>query len=137
MDNIIIYTDGAAKGNPGPAGVGIVMTYKNHRKEIYKYLGRITNNMAELLAIKYALDTIHNRQIPIIIYSDSKYAIGCLQNLSWRPKKNVDIINGIKENLKSFKSVKFEHVPGHAGIPENERADYLANYAIKTKQSSE
>lgn len=137
MNCIHIYTDGASKGNPGHAGIGIVMIYNHHRKEFYKYLGMTTNNIAELTAIKYALDQINNKTIPTIVYSDSQYAIGCLQNSKWNPKKNKVLIENIKQQIKLFKSIQFKYVKAHSGIKENERADWLANKAIETKGTSE
>ena len=78
QDAISIYTDGACSGNPGPAGIGVVMYYKGHRKEISRYIGLATNNIAELEAIKTGLEAVRNRSLPVLLYTDSSYSLGLL-----------------------------------------------------------
>lgn len=132
-DTIRIYTDGASSGNPGPSGAGAVLLYGEHRKELSKYLGDTTNNVAELTAIQIALTHLKTTTKPVVIYTDSSYALGVLTK-GWKAKKNRSLIEKIKKQMNSFETLSFIKVAGHAGIPENERADQLAVGAI-TKAS--
>ncbi len=129
-DAINIYTDGASSGNPGPSGIGVVMRFSNHEKEISRYIGITTNNMAELEAIRSGLLAVKNSNLPVRVFTDSRYAYGVLTQ-GWKAKKNQDIIESIKKILSKFNDLKFIKVKGHAGIEGNERADFLATSAIK------
>ena len=129
-DAINIYTDGASSGNPGPSGIGVVMRFSNHEKEISRYIGITTNNMAELEAIRSGLMAVKNSNLPVRVFTDSRYAYGVLTQ-GWKAKKNQDIIESIKKILSKFNDLKFIKVKGHAGIEGNERADFLATSAIK------
>lgn len=129
-DAIIIYTDGASAGNPGPSGIGVVLRYGKHEKEISKYIGITTNNMAELEAIRSGLMAVKNSNLPVRIFTDSRYAHGVLTQ-GWKAKKNQEIIESIKKMISKFNDLKFIKVKGHAGIEGNERADFLATSAIK------
>jgi len=129
-DSICIYTDGASSGNPGPSGIGIVLRFGTREKEISKYIGIATNNIAELEAIRTGLLAIKNTELPVRIFTDSRYAYGVL-TLGWKARKNQDIIKSIKNTLLKFNDLKFIKVKGHAGHEENERADFLATSAIK------
>lgn len=125
---IVAYTDGACSGNPGPAGLGVVVLAGAERIERFEYLGRATNNVAELTAIERALEEIGDREA--IVYTDSQYSIGVLQK-GWKAKANKELIAGIKEALANCPKVRLAYVPGHAGIDLNERADELARRAIE------
>lgn len=127
---IAIFTDGACSGNPGPAGIGIVMRYKGHEKEISRHIGQATNNIAELEAIRTALAEVKNRSLPVILYTDSSYALGILTK-GWKAKQNLELVSEIRKLIKRFKNLHLVKVKGHAGHPENERADQLAVEAIK------
>jgi ribonuclease HI len=129
-DAINIYTDGASAGNPGPAGIGVVLRFGKHEKEISRYIGITTNNMAELEAIRSGLMAVKNSNIPVRVFTDSRYAFGVLTK-GWKAKKNQDIIESIKKILSKFNDLKFINVKGHVGIEGNERADFLATSAIK------
>jgi ribonuclease HI len=130
-DNAInIYTDGASSGNPGPSGIGVVLCFGKHEKEISRYIGITTNNMAELEAIRSGLMAVKNSNLPVRVFTDSGYAYGVLTQ-GWKAKKNQDIIESIKKILSKFNDLKFIKVKGHAGIEGNERADFLATSAIK------
>lgn len=130
-DNCIkIYTDGASSGNPGPAGIGALLIFGENRKEISEFIGTGTNNIAELTAIQRALETLKRRDMPVRIFSDSSYAIGLLTQ-GWKPRKNRDLVEKIKALMLQFRDLAFIKVKGHAGIKENEVADYLATSAIK------
>lgn len=136
-DIIHLYTDGACSKNPGPAGIGVLMIYKNHEKRISKFLGNATNNIAELTAIKVALEALKDNSKPIIVYTDSQYSIGVLSNPTWNPKKNVDLIKEIKALISQFKKVDFKWVKGHSNQTENEITDKLAVQAYVTKKDIE
>ncbi|WP_394823984.1 ribonuclease HI [Pendulispora albinea] len=128
----IAYTDGACSGNPGPAGAGIVLiTPDGKTTESSEWLGEATNNIAELTAILRALEAIPKNATDAVIHTDSQYAIGVLTK-GWRPKANQQLIADIKRELAEHKGVRFVYVPGHAGVPMNERADSLAREAIRT-----
>lgn len=130
-DNCIkIYTDGASSGNPGPAGIGALLMFGDKEKRISEYIGQGTNNIAELTAIKVALEELKRYDLPVRIYSDSSYSIGLLTK-GWKPKKNQELVSDIKDIMKKFTDLAFIKVKGHAGIKENEIADYLATSAIK------
>ena len=129
---ICIYTDGACSGNPGPAGIGVVMQYKGNRKEISRYLGTGTNNIAELEAIRTGLLAVKNRKMPVVVFTDSSYAMGLLTK-GWKAKQNQTLVAEIRELVSSFDQIRFVKVKGHAGHPENERADRLAVASLKGK----
>ena len=129
-DAICIYTDGASSGNPGPSGIGVLICFKKHEKEMSRYIGIATNNIAELEAIRAGLLEIKKTDLPIRIFTDSSYAYGVL-TLNWKARKNVDLINLIKETILKFDDLKFIKVKGHAGIEGNEKANLLATSAIK------
>jgi ribonuclease HI len=134
-DGICIYTDGASSGNPGPSGIGIVMRYKGHHKEIARHIGVATNNVAELEAIRTALSAVKNRRIPVVVHTDSRYAWGLLTQ-NWKARQNQDLVRQIRELMTTFEKLRMVHVRGHSGDPENERADRLA-VAAAAKQKPE
>mgnify|MGYP002064339653 CR=1 FL=1 len=133
-DAITIYTDGASAGNPGPSGIGVVLRFGKHEKEISRYIGITTNNMAELEAIRSGLMAVTNTDLPVRIFTDSKYAYGVLTQ-GWKAKKNQNIIESIKKILSKFNDLKFIKVRGHVGIEGNERADFLATSAIENAKT--
>lgn len=133
-DAIIAYTDGACSGNPGPAGLGVVLITGSERAELSEYLGTGTNNVAELTAILRALERAKNSEKSLIIHTDSQYAIGVLTK-GWKAKANTDLILRIRAALAARPGVQFVYVPGHAGVPLNERADELARLAISTRRT--
>ena len=134
MDAFIeIYTDGAARGNPGPGGYGIVLKYKNFRKEISCGFNHTTNNRMELMAVIIGLESITQKDLLVKIYSDSKYVIDSI-NLKWvfrwqkngfKNKANPDLWQRL---LKCYNINKHELVwiKGHADNIENNRCDELA-----------
>ena len=129
---IVAYTDGACSGTPGPAGLGVVVDLEARRVERWEYLGKATNNVAELTAIQRALEEIPEGK-PCVIHTDSQYAIGVLQK-GWKPKKNQTLIADLKV-LLSRHDCQLVYVRGHAGIPLNERADQLARLAVEIEAS--
>jgi len=129
-NHITIFTDGASSGNPGPAGIGIYMKYRDKEKEHSESIGRATNNVAELTAIKRALEMIKRTDIPVRLYTDSGYCQGVLIK-GWKARENRDLILQIKKVIGKFQDLKIRKVKGHAGIEENETADRLAAKAAK------
>ena len=128
------YTDGASLGNPGPAGAGVVLLFREHRKEAAIYLGVTTNNVAELTAVLEALRLVKRRDVTVRVHSDSSYAIGVLDG-SYRAKKNRDLVAAIHAEMRGFTDLRFVKVEAHVGIEWNERADALAGQAAKSKRS--
>ncbi len=133
MSQIIIYTDGAAKGNPGPGGFGVVMISGPHRKEISAGFAHTTNNRMELYSVIVALESIKKTGSDVIIYSDSKYVVDAVEQnwiFGWQKKgfnkvKNPDLwIRFIK--IYNQHRIRFVWIKGHAGNIENERCDQLA-----------
>jgi ribonuclease HI len=130
-DAIIIYTDGACHGNPGPMGIGVVILDRGERRELSEYLGEGTNNIAELTAILRALELVpeSERGRPVLVHTDSAYALG-LVSLGWKPKKNIELVESLKRLASQFPHLRTIKVAGHAGVSENERCDQLANAAV-------
>jgi ribonuclease HI len=130
-DAVQVWTDGACSGNPGPAGAGVVIIDGKERVELSEYLGTATNQIAELEAILRGLRAIEDRSRPVVVYSDSAYSIGLLTaNPPWKAKKNVELVAELRELVRAFADLRFVKVPGHAGVPLNERCDQLARDAI-------
>jgi ribonuclease HI len=126
---ILVYTDGACTGNPGPMGIGAVLTADGQRREISEYLGQGTNNIAELTAVLRALEAIKDHDRPVHLHLDSSYAIGVLAR-GFKAKANVELITRIRRLMASFRDLHFVKVAGHAGVEENERCDELARAAV-------
>jgi ribonuclease HI len=131
-DCIQIYADGASSGNPGPSGIGVLLRYREHEKEISRNIGLGTNNIAELEAIRTGLLEVKNPDLPVRVFTDSGYAHGLLM-LGWKAKKNTELVNDIRALMKRFKNIAIIKVKGHSGIEGNERADALATSAILQK----
>ena len=130
---IQVYTDGAAKGNPGRGGYGIVLKFNEKEKEISEGFRMTTNNRMELLAVIVALESLKSNQYPVHIYSDSKYVIDSITKgwvFGWvkkgfKDKKNPDLWQRYLALHPNFK-LEFVWVKGHAGHLQNERCDELA-----------
>lgn len=133
-NEVLVYADGACRGNPGPAGAGVVMLWDDEGKELSEYLGEGTNNIAELTAILRALESLPPGRRPVHIYTDSTYSIGMLTK-GWKPRANQDLIASIRALLRKTPDVSFFYVRGHVGVPLNERADELATAAARAKRS--
>jgi len=132
-----IYTDGAARGNPGPGGYGVILLSGNHRKEISQGFRRTTNNRMELMAVIAGLQALKKDRINVTIYTDSQYVAkavkeGWLKN--WIAtqfkggKKNKDLWMQFHE-LSQKHHIRFVWVKGHADNHLNNRCDQLATEA--------
>jgi ribonuclease HI len=132
-DTVHVWTDGACSGNPGPMGIGIVVVAGENRREHGEYLGKGTNNIAELSAIRRGLEIadelVPGRDRPIQVYSDSSYAIGLLAE-GWKAKANQALVADLRELLRGYRRLRLVKVAGHSGVAENERCDLLARQAI-------
>ena len=143
--HVDIFTDGAARGNPGPGGYGTVMRFTDskgvrHEKELSQGYEHTTNNRMELMAVVAGLEAL-KRPCSITLYSDSQYVVNAFnqhwvegwlkrgwKNAKKEPVKNVDIWKRLLA-AKEMHDVEFVWVKGHAGHPENERCDELATAA--------
>jgi ribonuclease HI len=136
LDAVHVWTDGACTGNPGPAGLGVVIIdgKTKARKELSEYLGQGTNNIAELTAILRGLEEV-TKMIEdlatrtVVVYSDSKYSLDMLTKPQ-KPKKNIELVGKLRALKREFKDLRFVKVLGHSGIPLNERVDELARLAV-------
>jgi len=128
------WTDGACSGNPGPAGLGVVLFDGGQRTELSEYLGTATNNIAELTAILRALEMVEPER-PLIIRTDSQYSIGVLQK-GWKAKANTELVAKVRKALAARPSTKLAYTPGHAGVSLNERADQLATGAVSARKTT-
>ena len=130
---ITIYTDGAARGNPGPGGYGVVMLSGTHRKELSQGFKITTNNRMELMAAIAGLEALKVEPCKVTIYTDSKYVADSVEKkwvfnwvkIRFKGKKNSDLWKRFLDVYERH-YVKFVWVKGHASIPENERCDQLA-----------
>ena len=136
-DAVVVYTDGACKGNPGPGGWGALLRWKEHEKELFGGERDTTNNRMELTAVIQALSALKSR-CQVAVYTDSEYVrngittwIHGWKQRGWRtadkkPVKNVELWQ-LLETLAAQHDVQWHWVRGHNGDPGNERADALAN----------
>ncbi|MBI2721296.1 MAG: ribonuclease HI [Bacteroidetes bacterium] len=138
--HIEIYTDGAASGNPGPGGFGVVLKYGKFRKEISGGFRLTTNNRMELLAVIIGLESVTNKDLTVKVYSDSKYVVDSI-NLKWvfgwqkkgfLNKANPDLWKRFL-NIYNAQKHQFYWVKGHASNVENNKCDELAVAASKFK----
>ncbi len=137
---IYVYTDGAAKGNPGPGGYGVVMKSGPHYRELSEGFRLTTNNRMELLAVIKGLEAIKTKGSEVMVVSDSKYVVeavekGWLWNwikIGFKNKKNKDLWIRFVNIYRQHK-VRFQWIKGHNGHPENERCDQLAVAAATQK----
>lgn len=133
---LVIYTDGAARGNPGPGGYGILLKWGNTVKELSQGFRRTTNNRMELLAVIVALQQLKKEGVNIVIYTDSSYVVNSVEKgwvFGWvkkgfKGKKNADLWRMFLQ-LYPKHNIKFQWVKGHANNPGNNRCDELATAA--------
>lgn len=130
---VTIYTDGAASGNPGPGGYGVVMEAGKHRRELWGGFRRTTNNRMELLAVITALEALKKPGMDVLVVSDSKYVIDSVEQgwvFDWEKKnfakkKNPDLWKRFLAIYRQHR-VQFQWIRGHNGHPQNELCDRLA-----------
>jgi len=139
-NTVVIYTDGACSGNPGPGGWGCVLLYNGHRREMSGGDKETTNNRMEMMAVIQALETL-KRPCKAVIHTDSVYVMKGMtewleawKKRGWKtaarkPVKNAELWQRL-ETVINGHDVKWKWVKGHSGVPENERADELATLAI-------
>lgn len=141
MNELHIYTDGASRGNPGKGGYGIVMIWGGKRKEIAAGFRLTTNNRMELMAVIEALKNLSKKNIPLTIFTDSKYVVDSIEKKwlnNWIKtdfkggKKNKDLWLEYYQLSKHF-SIKMKWVKGHAENIYNNRCDELATQAADGK----
>jgi len=138
--NVIIYTDGAASGNPGPGGYGVVLISGSHRKEISEGFTFTTNNRMELMAAITGLEALKYEGSEVTIFTDSKYVSEAVEQgwlFGWEKKrfqkvKNPDLWMRFLKAYRKHK-VKLKWIKGHANNIENEHCDRLAVEASKGK----
>lgn len=141
MDKIVIYTDGGCRGNPGIGGWGVWLRYGEHDKKLSGAEAETTNNRMELTAAIRALEALKNPNIPVELYTDSKYVMTGInewihnwKTKGWKtagkkPVKNADLWQ-ILDALNQQFDIHWHWVKGHSGDPGNEMADELANLAM-------
>jgi ribonuclease HI len=136
-NHIIMYTDGAARGNPGPGGYGVVLLWKNLKRELSAGYRLTTNNRMELLAVIAGLQALKKERMQVTIYSDSKYVVDAVEK-GWLRKWIQTRFAGGKKNqdlwmqfhrLAQKQQVRFVWVKGHADNAFNNRCDELATTA--------
>jgi len=141
VKQVVIYTDGACKGNPGPGAFAAVLLHGNHRKEVSQGYRMTTNNRMELMAAINALELLQ-QPCRVELHSDSKYLVQAItQNWlqgwigrGWKtadkqPVKNQDLWRRLMSTMEPHQ-IQWHWVKGHAGNKENERCDQLANEAV-------
>jgi len=143
-ETIYIYTDGACKGNPGPGGWGALLVSSGHRKEISGGEPNTTNNRMEMTAVIRALESL-KRPSTVEVHTDSQYVqkgisewMSGWKRRNWhtadgKPVKNQDLWLQL-DALSQLHRIEWKWVRGHAGHPENERADALANQGVLQAQ---
>ena len=136
MSQLIVYTDGSSRGNPGPGGYGAILMWGSARKEISCGFRKTTNNRMELMAVIAALQTVTREGLDITVFSDSSYVVnaiekGWLRNwirTGFKDKKNPDLWKQYAA-LAAKHKVRLVWVKGHADNPLNNRCDELATSA--------
>jgi ribonuclease HI len=140
-----IYTDGACRGNPGPGGWAALLSFAGREKELAGAEALTTNNRMELTAVIRALEAL-KRPVRVRVYTDSEYVrrgirewVRAWKARGWltadrKPVKNQDLWERLDE-LAGGHAIEWHWVPGHAGVPGNERVDRLANEAIDAMAS--
>ncbi len=138
-DAVVAFTDGACHGNPGPAGAGAVVRLPEGRRiEVHRALGRGTNNIGELTAILMAFEVLDEEGVPaearVEVLTDSSYARGVLTQ-GWKAKANKELVAAVKDALGRRPQSTVHWVAGHAGVPDNERADQLATQGVEESRA--
>lgn len=140
---INLYTDGAAKGNPGPGGYGVVLMAGEHYKEISEGFRLTTNNRMELLAVIVGLEALKKPNQNVTVFSDSKYVVDAVikkwvfgwEKKNFKGKKNADLWRRFLQ-IYPKQQIQFQWIKGHAGHPQNEKCDQLAVSAAESSTLS-
>jgi len=141
MQQVIMYTDGSSRGNPGPGGYGTILMFKDKRKELSQGFRLTTNNRMELLAVIEGLKALKKPGLHITVYSDSQYVVKAIKE-GWLKKWLATNFAGGKKNkdlwlqyhaLAKDHQITFQWVKGHADNPLNNRCDQLATAAADSK----
>lgn len=139
-EQVVIYADGACKGNPGPGGWGALLTWNGHERELFGGEPATTNNRMELLAVIRALEAL-SRSTQVAVYTDSQYVhkgitewLSAWKRRGWltadkKPVKNADLWKQLEAQAARHQ-VRWHWVKGHSGHAGNERADALANRGV-------
>jgi ribonuclease HI len=137
VDALHVWTDGGARPNPGPSSIGVVIVDGKQHLELSEFLGDGTNQTAELSAmlrgLQEALALMLEKQRPVVVYSDSAYAIGLLSQ-GWKAKANLELVAELRALCRQFRDLRFVKVLGHSGISLNERTDQLATDALTHRE---
>lgn len=134
-DELLAYADGACSGNPGPAGVGVVVRWDDQQRELSEFIGDATNNIAELTAVLRAVELARELGRPLRLYTDSQYSIGVLTQ-GWKARANKELVARVQTALRAHADAELFHVRGHEGVVLNEHADELAVRAVKDRAST-
>jgi ribonuclease HI len=130
MNKLIVYLDGASRGNPGPAGVGIIISNEEGKiiSQINKYVGKTTNNVAEYMALIHALKVAKKYKAKWVrFYLDSELLVNQINGLYRTKNKNLfNLLQQVRKLSNNFSQVEFQYIPRE----ENKLADKLANKAI-------
>lgn len=141
LSQVVIYTDGACKGNPGPGGWGAILRYGQVEKEMFGGEPQTTNNRMELMAVISALEAL-KKTCAVEVWTDSQYVqkgiaewLPNWKKRNWmtadkKPVKNADLWQRLEAATHPH-HIQWHWVKGHAGHPENERADQLANRGVE------
>jgi ribonuclease HI len=144
MLQVIISTDGACSGNPGPGGYGVVLRFGEKTKELSGYESRTSNNRMELRAVIEGIAAL-KKQCEVLVRSDSQHVGNALANLDEMPnngwttktgarRSNDDLLRQLYNVKHKYEhTIRFQHVSAHTGDPDNERCDQLAKQAIRDK----
>ena len=134
--NVRLFTDGGARGNPGPAAAAYVLEAEDGTVLAAEgeAIGTATNNVAELTAVLEALRSLKRHDVPVRVHSDSSYVIGVVTG-AMRAKANRELVEAIRAQVARFADLRFVKVEAHAGVEWNERADALARQAIRARVS--
>ena len=147
MKSVVMYTDGACRGNPGPGGWGVSLEYNGHEKHLKGSEAQTTNNRMELMAAISGLEQLRET-CRVDLYTDSRYVMDGItswidgwkrngwKNASKKPVKNAELWQRL-DQARSVHDVEWHWVKGHAGHPENERADALARRGISALRDAE
>lgn len=143
QNQVYLYTDGAAKGNPGPGGYGVLLELagSSYKKEYYEGFRRTTNNRMELLAVIVGLEKLRKPNTQVLVVSDSKYVVDAVEKgwvFSWEKKyfagkKNSDLWMRFLKVYRKHQ-VQFQWIKGHNNHPQNERCDALAVMASQQEK---